>query len=423
MQKNFITNRGQLAVNPSRQKVLDILEAGLNAIDTQSIIEDSVRLQGDTLTIKDQSFDLKRFGSIYVIGFGKASGPAALTLEQILGPRIKDGVVIGLKPVNCQYVKSFVGTHPLPSKQNLEAGKSILSLAQKLKPEDLVIVLVSGGGSALLCWPESEYLQGQKFYQDFLKTGGDIKEMNTVRKHLSELKGGGLAKTLYPASVVGLIFSDVPGDDYPFIASGPTYKDTSTVNDAQKVLDKYGLEKFELNETPKDDKYFEKVANVPLVSNVMALEAMAKKVLALGLKPKILSAQMYGTPEETLQEFMKAAEPGVVVLAGGEPKLTVTKTGGSGGRNSYIALTALRSITPKDTFAALASDGLDNGDAAGAIVDAESLKNIKRQKLDVDDYLERFDSYTFFKTLDHELIFTGPTEANVSDLFVFYRRA
>ena len=210
MNKGMIKNFDDLAVTPNRKLALEIIEAGLNAISTKKVVGSLVSLKGDILTVNDKEFDLTKFKRIKVVGFGKSSCEAALALEKILGTRISGGAVIGLSKVESKYIETFAGTHPRSSEANVEAGNKIFEIINGSTEEDLIIVLVSGGGSALLCYPESEYIQGAKLYDGFLKLGKTISEMNTIRKHLSLLKGGGLAKIAYPATVIGLIFSDVP---------------------------------------------------------------------------------------------------------------------------------------------------------------------------------------------------------------------
>jgi glycerate-2-kinase len=301
------------------------------------------------------------------------------------------------------------------------AGHKLVELLENISEKDLVVCLVSGGGSALLCWPEDEYTQGKKLYEDFLKTGGDIKELNTVRKHLSSLKGGGLAKMLYPATVATLVFSDVPGNSWSSIASGPTYKDQSTIQDAQSVLDKYKLSGFKLSETPKEDKYFEKIYNFQAVSNITLLSAMKKSAESLNIPCNILSSEIYSDAPNLLESFLKNIRPGEILLGAGEMKVTVTKTGGTGGRCQYLGMQALNKLKPNDTFAALSSDGLDNSDVAGIILDSNSSKEALNKNLNVETYLENFNGYEFFKQLGKSQVFTGATEANVSDFYIFYR--
>ena len=264
MGKVWIQNKQQLSKTSARAKVLEIIEAGYNAIDTECVVKASVKLDGSILTIKSQSFDLNDFKNVYVLGFGKASAKAALALESILGDHITDGIVVSIKTADTKRIRTYVGTHPLPSYQNVEVAERMQELIAKIAEKDLVISLASGGGSALLCWTKEECDQGIRLYQNYLKTGEDIKGLNTVRKHISLVKGGGLAKILHPATVVSLIFSDVAGDNYHFVDSGPTYKDTSTIADAKSIIDQYSLGEYDLLETPKKINILKKSITYPL---------------------------------------------------------------------------------------------------------------------------------------------------------------
>ncbi len=422
MPRIAIQNLAELARTPARAAALKIAEAGLQAINTEQAVRSSVSLGngGATLKVKDLELDLAPFKAIHVVGFGKASCEAAGALVEVLQGRITDGVVIDVKDIKCEPVSAFVGTHPEPSEQNLAATEHIVNLAKGIAVDDLVLVIVSGGGSSLLCWPASECAQGKKLYDDFLRTGAGIEELNTVRKHLSALKGGGLAKLLYPATVVGLVFCDVPGDHLEAVASGPTFKDESTVADAQAILDKYHMEGFALTETPKDDRFFEKVHNVLLVSNGQALRAMAEEAERQGYQASVVSEEIYAGPEVAIPLLKAAAGESVrAALGGGEVRLVVsTNQPGLGGRCSHLALSALPLLGPHDVFLALASDGVDNSDSAGAIVDASTKASAAAQGLDAGSYGRRFDSYSFLKKTD-DLLFTGPTGANVSDLMLW----
>lgn len=418
---NWFKNYEQVATTKERRDALAVGEAGLDAIDTEAVVMESIKVEDNVLKVKDQSFDLGRFKSIKVIGFGKASCRAACALEKVIGNRIESGIAIGLEALSCEYIKTYQGTHPEPSERNLEASQSILEMSRNATADDLVIVIVSGGGSALLCWPKEECEQGKILYHRFLKSGGDIRELNTIRKHISQLKGGGLAKALYPATVIGLIFSDVPGDDLEAIASGPTFKDTTTMADALKIIEKYNLGSFNLNETPKDDIYFENVHNIAIVTNQTALEAMKKKAEELGYAAEILTNRMYDETNQALAKTFEAAGDNSAVLVGGEISLVVTAEGGSGGRNLNLAMNALKMVSPGDTLLTLASDGLDNGPAAGAIVDWTAVQKAHELNLDLDQYIQKYDAQSLFEKLGTILI-TGPTEANVSDLMLLIRK-
>ena len=419
MQKSYIKNWNALATTSNRKLALTIAEAGLDAINTETAISRSVKLQDNILSVMGKSFDLSKFEKIKVVGFGKASIDTAVALEKILGPKIKIGAVVGLSKINLKYIKTFTGTHPRPSKINITAGKKIYEIVKDSNAEDLIIVLVSGGGSALLCYSENECEQNMALYDEFLKYGRTITEINTIRKHFSILKGGGLAKIAYPATIIGLIFSDIPGDYFCDVASGPTYKDESTIADAQKIISKYNLGEFSLLETPKEDKYFRKVHNFVLVSNKIAIESMAKKTKELGLKAVVLSTKMYDETKIALKKIFQAQRENPVVLTAGEPMIKVKKDGGVGGRNLHMGLQAshMGLIGENSVFLSFASDGMDNGDVAGAIVDKNTIEKIKKLDLDVNDYINRFDSYNFFQKIGDAII-TGPTGANVSDLVI-----
>lgn len=414
-----IKNFDELAITENRKLALEISESGLEAINTENVILNSLKLENNILKVLGESFDLSKFKKIKVVGFGKASTDAAVALEKILGSKILAGAVVGLHKADLEYINTFAGTHPRPSQINVEAGEKIYEIIKDGSEEDLIIVLVSGGGSALLCYSQSECEQNVTLYDEFLKYGQKITEMNTVRKHLSILKGGGLAKIAYPATVIGLIFSDIAGSRFCDVASGPTYKDDSTVADALVIINKYNLGKFNLLETSKEDKYFEKINNFVLVSNKTAIEAMTKKSVELGLTPEIVSTEMYDEVSTALEKIFKAKKDNTVVLVAGEPKLEVKKKGGSGGRNLYMGLRAIQMglIDENSVFIPLASDGMDNSDAAGAIVDKNTLEKIEKMDLDVDDALERYDVYPIFKK-SGDMIMTGPTGANVSDLMI-----
>ncbi len=423
MIENQIKNLKDLAITENRRLALEIAEVGFDSINTEKVILNSIKLENNILKINNESFDLSKFKRIKVVGFGKASCDGALALEKVLGNKIEEGVVIGLHKVSCDYIQTFAGTHPRPSEVNIEPGKKILEIADKSNEDDLLIAIVSGGGSALLCSSQEECIQGQNIYDNFLKTGKTINEMNNVRKHLSVLKGGGLAKIAYPATVIGLIFSDVPGDNFNEVASGPTYKDETTVSDIQKIIDEYKLGEFNLVETPKDDKYFQKVHNFVLVSNKTAVEAMDKKAKELGFETNIVSTELYEEVDEALKKIFGVQKDNTVVLAAGEPKLEVTKKGGSGGRNLFMGLRALKMklVNENSVFLPLASDGMDNSDSAGAVIDKITLEKVEKLGLNLDDYIDRFDAYPIFEK-SSDMIMTGATGANVSDLMILLTR-
>lgn len=422
-----IKNFQELAKNDLRKAVLEIAEAGLEAIDTEKIIKEDVRLENDELFIKDKIFSLNKTGRIFVVGVGKCSLEAAAVLEDVLRERIFDGIVIdvcGGKKLN--KIKGCLGDHPFPTERNINATKEIISLLADTKENDLVIFIVSGGGSTLLCQPTNFTCQNEKeIIECLFRAGAEIEEINTIRKHISFARGGFLAKYAYPAQAVSLIFSDVPGDKTEFIASGPTVKDTTTVSDAKRILDKYGIcekcgfSEESLIETPKENKYFERVENVLIVSNQNALEAMKKKSEELGFSAKIYSVCLSGEARKIggkiIDELEKAPEK-TVLLYGGETTVNIVGQG-KGGRNQELALSALSFVGENEIIASIASDGKDNAEFAGALCDAGTKRKSEKLRLDIENYLNNNDSFHFFeKTGDY--ILTGDTGSNVSDLVI-----
>jgi len=188
MNEGLIKNFEELAITPNREIALEIIQAGLNAINTKKVINTSIMLVENILFIKGKPFNLAKYKNIKIVGFGKSSADAAIALEKILGSKITSGAVVSLKKADTKYIETFEGTHPKPSLLNTIAGKKIYDLLSGSSEDDLVIVLISGGGSALLCYGEDEYKQGEKLYDSFFKSGKNIQEMNTIRKHISVLK-------------------------------------------------------------------------------------------------------------------------------------------------------------------------------------------------------------------------------------------
>lgn len=413
-----VTNFNTLATTDGRRDALNIVEAAFSSIDTANILRKSVTVIDEIMTIMGERFDLREYRHIYIIGFGKVSCKAAYVLEDILKGKVKEGAVVGIKEVTCQVVDTYAGTHPLPSRFNFTATQHIEEIARKAGADDLVLVIVSGGGSALLCSSLEECDQGQKLYDSFLHSGGTIEELNIVRRHISSLKGGGLAKVLYPATVVGLVFSDVPGGDMESIASGPTMQSSSTLAEAQNIIERYHLGQFHLMHKEIDDKYFERVKNILVASNLTALKAMEEAARARGYDACVASATAYSTPEETKDILRANAKDKNTVCIGGETKMIVPKgSTGKGGRNTHLSLSMLEGLQENQVFVSFASDGKDNTNAAGAIVDSNTLKKAQEEGLDIGEYRSNFDSYTFFERTG-DLLFTSPLESNVADLAV-----
>jgi len=420
---NIIKNFDDLATTNLRKNALTIALSAYKAIDTREVIKKNLKIENNILSVGNKSFILKDYERLFVLGFGKVSCKAVQTIEDILEGHITGGVVIDKNVGVCKVVKVYQGTHPKPNVKNVEFSEQITSIAKDAGERDLVIVVVSGGGSSLLCWPLSECDQGNSLYNKFLNSGGSIDELNTVRKHLSLVKGGGLAKILYPANVISLVFSDVPGNVFEDVASGPTYFDNSTVEDAKNILNKYNImDTFTLNETPKERMYFEKIYNFPIVSNLDALKAMSKCAKDLGYEPKLAPDNIYSDTEHALSMMQSLSGKKVAVIGGGELSVKVKEGGkGIGGRNEFAGAVAIEKINEGELFMSFASDGIDNlSEAGGVLIDDQVKTIIKEKNINVESYKKNNDEDSMFKLIGNQII-TGPTSSNVSDLFILIK--
>ncbi len=423
----IIKNFNQLAKTPLREKALHIAEAGLEAVQTTNLTNAGFQYDEstDSLTVKGQQFSLVGFERVFVVGGGKVVAPAATVIEEKLGDRISDGLIIDIVPTHLKRIRSAVGTHPLPSPVNISATKEIIDLVANATEKDLVITLIGGGGSSLLCAPSEVTLEEERLItQALMDTGTEITQMNTVRKHFSLVKGGGLAKIAYPATVISLIFSDVPGDDISEVASGPTVMDTTTVEDAEAVLQEHdilmkcSLHSCGLQETEKDPKYFEKVHNILFCSALDSLKAMEEKAKELGLNVRIWDTHFGGEASEIGKKIVNEVQAGECLIATGESVVTIkVNTHGSGGRNQEMALAAASVIGPDCVFAAVASDGHDNSDVAGAIVDESTKAVMAALGENLEEKLNNHDEYSILLNSESSII-TGITGSNVSDFFV-----
>lgn len=427
MARHLISNFPALATTKLRRDALSILEGGLNAVRTDAALRRTVRLRGDRLTVGELTYALKRYKNIYVIAIGKAGFDAAKELERILGDRITDGLVIDVKGGTLARMTSRVGTHPFPSLQNMKATGEIVALLKHTEKDDLVIVVVSGGGSALLCWPtELSCSEMTLMTKTLMKKGATIQEINTIRKHTSDIQGGQLAALAHPAQVIGLIFSDIPGDTLSMVASGPTFLDPTTREDAARLLQKYDLLKAcrlpscQLQETPKDPRKFQHVENTLVVSGAQALDAMKREAKQRGYRIRVYSTALTGEAQEVGKALASAVQPGEVLLAVGETTVTVRGRGGEGGRNQELALGALDFVSDDALVLSCASDGVDHSSAAGAIADLQTKKMAGRKRLVPARFLKAHDSFSFFEAV-HAQILTGVTGMNVSDLMLAIR--
>jgi glycerate 2-kinase len=431
-----------------RSDALSILHACLEAADPEKAVKRFVTLEGEDLVINgDFRVSVADPARIFIVGAGKASAPMAKALEDVLGDRIKDGLVCvkyghGL---DLNKVKVREASHPVPDKAGEDAGREISALLQAAGPKDLVLACMSGGGSALLPGPpQGITLEGkQALTRTLLAVGANIHEINVVRKHLSLTKGGNLMRVSHPALVVNLMLSDVIGDDPGTIASGPFASDSSTFEEALAILDRYGLTdsappevsrrlragaKGDIPENPKPgDSIFGRVKNVLVGSNILSLNAGRQKAVELGYNALILSSSIEGDTGEAAglhcalaREVRSTGNPiaaPACLLSGGETTVVV-RGQGLGGRNQEFALSVVREAARiRDSlFLSAGTDGTDGPtDAAGAIADTDTLERAIRRGLNPEAFLENNDSYHFFEKLGN-LVVTGPTRTNVMDV-------
>lgn len=434
-----------------RRKVVDVMQAALQAVDPAEAVRRFVRRDGDRLMIGDRSYELSDYERIYVVGAGKADAAMAQALEGLLGERITDGVI------NVKYehalptarIKLCEAGHPVPDEAGVEGSRKMAHILEGAGANDLVICLISGGGSALMTLPEEGVTLGdmQALTSALLRAGATIVEINTIRKHLDRLKGGKLARLAAPARVISLILSDVVGNPLDAIASGPTVPDASTFADAWRLLERYELlgrvpasveaillrgMRAEIPENPAaGDALFERTQNVIVASNDLAADAARQRAQALGLQTLLLSTYVEGEAREVAKvlaavakEIRASGRPVVrpaCVIVGGETTVTL-KGDGKGGRNQEMALAAAIAVSGLDdvTIVCLATDGTDGPtDASGALADGSTVARARALGMDPWAYLNRNDAYPFFSALG-DLLLTGPTQTNVNDLaFVF----
>ena len=424
-----------------------IFGAAVHAVDAEQCVKSFVSLEGDILTIDGQTYDLASFSQVVAVGAGKATPRMAVALESVLGERISVGLI------NTKYehteplsqIETIECGHPVPDQAGVEGTNRILNLLEEADDQTLVICLLSGGGSAILPAPaEGISLEDkQETTRLLLSCGANIVELNAVRKHLSRVKGGGLARTAFPATVVALMLSDVIGDPLDVIASGPTVPDTSTYKTCAEIFSKYELtdslpssvaERLKLgltgdvaDTTKPGDEALSRVQNVVVGSNGLAVTAAREKAEALGYNTIVLTTRLEGEAREIAHVYSAIGKeilssstpvaPPACVIAGGETTVTVRGTG-KGGRNQEIALAGAQQIagwSPLVLFSG-GTDGTDGPtDAAGAVSDGETMARAEAADLSSNDFLKNNDAYHFFKALD-DLIITGPTGTNVADV-------
>lgn len=423
----LIKNYNSLNSTPERKICLDLIEAALSSIQPQNIIAKNFSLNGNLLTIQNKIIDLTRFERVFLLGFGKGSAGLSKHIENMLGNLLIEGYVIDLGPEQFSKIELTVGTHPLPSDINLSFTKKVLERLGNLTEKDLVIIVIAGGGSVLFENPYRVDLEKLiEVNKSLLFSGATIADMNIVRKHLSLVKGGGLIKPLFPAVIISVIASDVPGNDLSSIASGPTVKDETTKEQALEILKKYnlfeklGLLEEDFIETPKENKYFENATNILLVSNQTALTAMKDKAKELGFDAKILTDKLQADAKTVGKELIDQIPSGIL-LSGGETTVKVLNKNGLGGRNQEVVLSALLSIDDKTTIASFDSDGWDNSPFAGAIGDLSTIQKAKELNINPEIFSQENNSFSFFEKTGDGII-TDRLPSNVSDLMIVLKK-
>ncbi|MFB6354172.1 MAG: glycerate kinase [Halobacteriales archaeon] len=436
----MIRDADELGSSPARATALGCVEAGIEAAHPRQVVGDTVQLDGSSLVVGGTRYDLAGVERVVVLGGGKAAGSVAAALEAVIGERLDGGAVVCPEPVATDRVEVHLGDHPVPSQRSVDATRRVLELAEAADESTLVLAVVTGGGSALLAAPADgvELTALRSVTESLLDSGATIHEVNAVRKHLSAVKGGGLARAAAPARVVGLVFSDVVGDDLDVIASGPTAPDPTTYADAVEVLDRYGidppaavrrrLEAGVAGDRPEtadeDDPAFDRVANHVLANGFTALAGARAAAEERGYTACLLSASVRGEAREAARTMVAVGEEvratgnpvaaPAVVLAGGECTVTVTGDG-TGGPNQEFALSAGLELDLSDAaLASVDTDGRDGStDAAGAVVDASTVDDPAAARAalaenDAGSYLDGRDA----------LVVTGATGTNVNDLRV-----
>lgn len=432
----------------ARRSVLTAYEAVLAAVDPFMITKKHLQTDGSNLCIAGTTIDPGAFRNVNVVGAGKAGIGMAAAVEEVLGDRISAGCVnvpAQSDSVALRRIELRVAGHPLPDAPGVASAGKILEIVGKAEKDDLLICLISGGGSSLLPVPRAPVTLADKQLVTslLLRSGASINEINTVRKHISAIKGGWLARKAWPATLLSLVLSDVLYDPLEFIASGPTVADTTSFSDAVAVIDKYGLRAHlpatvwgllqagmagKIEETPKPgDVCFSEVCNLVIANNSIAKMAFAEALIQKGFNVNLVDRPVSGSMAEAKSYFAgelkkllcsrKSGEP-QALIAGGEITLAVHGNG-RGGRNQHLALEMLEELRdcPGVLFAALSTDGIDGPtDASGAIVDSVIVADADRLALNPEQFLQRCDSYEFFRRVGG-LVCTGYTGGNVNDLF------
>lgn len=442
-----------LTPNPQkREPIVQILDAALDAVDPYRAVLNALQLHENTLYAGEMRYALDAYRRIFVVGAGKAGAPMTQAVEALLGARITDGVVVTKTDHGgpTRFVQLVEARHPVPDEAGVEAGRQILRLAQRADEHDLVITLLSGGGSALLVAPATGLtLDDLQLMTDaLLSCGATINEINCLRKHCSAIKGGQLAAAATPATLLTLVLSDVVGNPLDVIASGPTVPDETTWRDAWSIVEKYGLvEQLPLPvigriqaglhgkvaDTPKPGAdVFARSHTLVVADNRIAAAAAQQTASHFGFNTLLLTTYLQGEAQEVAkvavslaQEVRASGGPIAVpacILLGGETTVKLSEATGVGGRNQELALAAALALQGLEgvTIVALATDGTDGPtDSAGAMVDETTVRRGLQQGLRAVDHLRRHDAYPFLEAVN-DLLVSGPTQTNVNDLLLIF---
>jgi glycerate 2-kinase len=413
-----------------REDLQEILEAGLTAADPQRAVRRALELEDSAILAAEKRFEPRR---VFVLAAGKAAGAMAQAAEELLGEKVSGGLVVtkdGHDP-GPEGFETVFASHPEPDERSVEAARRVQELAESLGEEDLLLALISGGASALLADPAPpiELADLKKLTGNLLRSGANIGEINTVRKHVSVLKGGGLVRLAHPAPTIALLLSDVVGDEPSSIASGLTAPDPTTLENTWRVLERYGIDPPESIVAHLQDPIFENTVNCICGGGRHAAEAAAKKAGELGYAPLLLTATLTGDAlgaasmyaaivREVLASGNPASAP-CAIVSGGEATVTV-RGGGTGGPNQEFVLALAVELDGVEGWAAFSADTDGNHgstDAAGGIVDGKTAQRIRDAGMDPEEALADNDSYAALE-VGGALLVTGPTGTNVNDVRV-----
>lgn len=443
--EELIQNTHNMLNQKGRKIILETFDRAIESVLPANLIKKNVSLENNELIISDLKINLNEVFNIFVIGAGKASGKMALALQKILNERINSGIINVPDGTENEYRQlkhiEIVGAgHPIPTKKGMIGSKKMLEIINNAENNDLIICLISGGGSALLPLPASaiELSDLQDLNDVLLKSGMTIKEMNIIRKHCSEIKGGQLVKN-NKAQFISLIISDVLDDPIDMIASGPTVPDRSTFDDVKKIINHYNLKQKlpkniqlhfekgytgEISDTPrKGNPIFDRVKNIIIGNLKLALMEAIDHAKNYGIKVEKIGFNITGEASEVgfnIIEDLIAYKKPIILIGGGETTVTI-KGDGKGGRSQEMILAACKKIQ-KDgiVIGSIGTDGIDgNSDAAGAIADFTIVKKSQKKGINIQEYLSNNNSYNFFNKIDDGLIMTGYTGTNVNDLYIF----